>query len=91
MRILDKCTDTTCNNTQQRETTTNKRPKNIQIYKLLIFNAQLVFYTLANNALNSEKKGMKRDFMPLHNTELKCFLLKSPRFCKIPAINICQL
>ncbi len=71
MRILDKCTDTTCNNTQQRETTTNKRSKSIQIYKLLIFNAQLVFYTLANNALNSEKKGMKRDFMPLHNTELK--------------------
>ncbi|BDO55464.1 hypothetical protein TUM1886_38600 [Escherichia coli] len=71
MRILDKCTDTTCNNTQQRETTTNKRSKSIQIYKLLIFNAQLVFYTLANNALNSEKKGIKRDFMPLHNTELK--------------------
>ncbi|HFX7947146.1 TPA: hypothetical protein ACIF5H_005346, partial [Escherichia coli] len=70
-RILDKCTDTTCNNTQQRETTTNKRSKSIQIYKLLIFNAQLVFYTLANNALNSEKKGIKRDFMPLHNTELK--------------------
>ncbi|HFU7931120.1 TPA: hypothetical protein ACIYNV_005802, partial [Escherichia coli] len=64
-------TDTTCNNTQQRETTTNKRSKSIQIYKLLIFNAQLVFYTLANNALNSEKKGIKRDFMPLHNTELK--------------------
>ncbi|EOT1401738.1 TPA: hypothetical protein ACIYHY_005848, partial [Escherichia coli] len=59
------------NNTQQRETTTNKRSKSIQIYKLLIFNAQLVFYTLANNALNSEKKGIKRDFMPLHNTELK--------------------
>ncbi|POS13894.1 hypothetical protein BJN43_24715 [Escherichia coli] len=71
MRILDKCTDTTCNNTQQRETITNKRSKSIQIYKLLIFNAQLVFYTLANNALNSEKKGIKRDFMPLHNTELK--------------------
>lgn len=71
MRILDKCTDTTCNNKQQRETTTNKRSKSIQIYKLLIFNAQLVFYTLANNALNSEKKGIKRDFMPLHNTELK--------------------
>lgn len=91
MRILDKCTDTTANNVKQRGTTTNKRRKSIQTYKLLIFNDQLVFYTLANNALDSEKKGIKRDFMPLHNTELKCFLLKLPRFCKIPATNICQL
>lgn len=62
MRILDKHTDTTANNVKQRGTTTNKRRKSIQTYKLLIFNAQLVFYTLANNALDSEKKRHKTRF-----------------------------
>lgn len=66
MRILDKHTDTTANNVKQRGTTTNKRPKRIQIYKLLIFNVQLVFYTLVNYALKRAKKGIKQDFMPLY-------------------------
>lgn len=38
----------------------------MQIYKLLIFIILLVFYTLANHALKREKKGIKRDFMPLY-------------------------
>ncbi|ENT2709332.1 hypothetical protein ACFE5M_005686, partial [Escherichia coli] len=59
-------TDTTCNNEQQCGTTTNKRRKSVRIYKWLIFNVLLVFYTLANHSLNGEKKGMKQYFMPLY-------------------------
>lgn len=38
----------------------------MQICKLLIFNAQLFFYTLVNYALKCAKKGIKQDFMPLY-------------------------
>ena len=40
--------------------------KSVRIYKWLIFNVLLVFYTLANHSLKSEKKGMKQYFMPLY-------------------------